>query len=70
MRTHRRELITRLPPRRVWLYLRQLRVMTNLGPRYSSSRRDLTRLIVSDNSGGPEDGLVLGKYRSLTAYRH
>jgi Protein of unknown function (DUF4238) len=68
MQKHRRDLITSLPPRRVWLYLRQLRVMTNLGPRYSSQRRDLVRFIVSDNSGGPEDRLVTGNRPSMIAY--
>jgi hypothetical protein len=61
MRQHRRELILRLPSRRVWLYLRQLRVMSRLGSSYSSQRPDLLRQIVADNSGGPEDAVVMGK---------
>jgi hypothetical protein len=61
MRRHQRDLILRLPPRRVWLYLRQSRVIFRLDSKYHSGRLDLRRLIVADSSGGPEDGLITGK---------
>jgi hypothetical protein len=70
MQQHRHDLIARLPLRRVWLYLRPLRVMSRLGLSYNSRRRDLTRLIVADHSGVPENGLVMGKsFFTLTKMR-
>ena len=59
MPMHQHGLILRLPVRRIWLYIRQLRVISRLGSSYSSKRRDLVRLIVLDEA---EDGVVLGTF--------
>jgi hypothetical protein len=44
--------------------------MSRFGSSYNSRRRDLTRLIVADHSGVPENGLVMGKsFFTLTKMR-
>jgi hypothetical protein len=55
MRGHRRALIFQLPPRRVWLYLRQQRVMLRLDSSHSSTHPDLFHFIVTNSNSELED---------------
>ena len=63
----RLKLVSGLHPRRVWLYLRLMRVLTDRPfGMWSASRDAFLHSLVADDNGGPEDVVVDCMYFSLT----
>ena len=68
MQKARLNLVSSLHPRRVWLHLRLMRVLTDrpLGM-WSASRDAFLHNLVADDNGGPEDTVVDCMYISFTS---